>query len=316
LASAAASDNGSGSFAEIYHSGAWTKKAIQAGMLLDNAVTPSGNVVATSLWGVFQSNGDSFVTVDGISGTSQSANIYGQNKENFALVGTWAVADPNGGKKPTYVSGVASSTDGGKTWSISADVPPGYARYGAFPSDSTWYVSSGIWGNDPAEKLAGHQLSSRFTRTAKGVTVTEKPSLRKVSKGLNDSTTGWFGAVSKTTDGGKTWTQVFSTDLEADFLYFNGISCGSELNCIVVAEGDDASGGYKTVAYSTFDGGKTWEANLVTTDVGLMQVKFVNDKEAWLAGTGKSGRSIVGQFYRTTDGGKTYTLVQVCLRSL
>jgi photosystem II stability/assembly factor-like uncharacterized protein len=49
--------------------------------------------------------------------------------------------------------------------------------------------------------------------------------------------TGWFGAVTKTTDGGATWTKVFSTNLETDYLYFNGISCSSESHCVVVAEG-------------------------------------------------------------------------------
>lgn len=141
--SAAAGDNGTGAFVERWSDGAWVKSQIQAGMLLDSVTTPSGNIIATSIWGVFLSTdkGATFTTLDSVSGVSQSANIYGSKLENFALVGSFAAPDPNGGK-PTSVTGVATSQDAGATWTVSGDVP--YARYGAFPSDNTWYVASGM----------------------------------------------------------------------------------------------------------------------------------------------------------------------------
>lgn len=305
VAVAAASANGVGAFVEKYENGKWTKTQIQAGMLLDSAVTPSGNVVTSTVWNVFVSNdaGNTYTAVDGLGGACQSANVYGPNKEYFALVGTWAVTDPDS-KKPLSVSGVATSTDAGKTWSVSTSVPPGYARYGAFPTETTWYVSSGMWG-ESAKATKQHQLTERIV----GGSFAE----RDLKASTNMSATGWFGAVSKTTDGGKTWTQVFSTDLDNDILYFNGISCSSETHCAVVGEGYDNEGNYKTAGFVTFDGGVTWTQSLTTQDVGLMQIKFISETEGWAAGTSKQGRNLYGQFYHTTDGGKTFELNQVSL---
>jgi hypothetical protein len=41
---------------------------------------------------------------------------------------------------------VAYSKDAGKTWNLSSNVPIEYVRYGAFPTEDIWYISSGIWG--------------------------------------------------------------------------------------------------------------------------------------------------------------------------
>jgi photosystem II stability/assembly factor-like uncharacterized protein len=309
---AAAGANGVGAFVENWQNDKWVKKQIQAGMILDSAVTPSGNIVAASVWGIFLStdNGGTFTTVEGVSGASQSANVWGENKENFGLVGNF-VATSESTKPPTSISGVVTTTDSGKTWKISSNVPPGYARYGAFPSENVWYVSSGMWGSSTLKNSKEGQfyLNERFQSSVQGPVIPSSP-LKNMNKG-NTSATGWFGAVSKTTDGGNTWTQVFITDLENDIIYFNGISCSSESHCAVVGEGYDSTGNYKTVGYVTFDGGVTWSPSLTTQDVGLMQVKFISETEGWAAGTSKEGRNLYGQFYWTNDGGKTWALKQV-----
>lgn len=237
VASAAASQNGVGAVVERLSEGKWTKKPVQTGMLLDTAVTPSGTTVATSIWKVFVSNdnGATYTAATGVNGVSQSANTWGSNKENLALVGNWVVSNGEG-TKPDEISGVATSTDAGATWKLSAQVPPAYARYGAFPSDNTWYVASGIWGSS-ADKLEGHRFSSRMHLDKRGYSYNEVPKSNATALGAS----GWFGAVSKTTDGGATWTQVFATN-EEDVLYFNGISCSSETHCVVVAEGYNADG--------------------------------------------------------------------------
>lgn len=246
-----------------------------------------------------------------ILGVSQSANIFGDDGEKLALVGTWIVKD---GKIPVSVDGVAHSSDKGQTWTISSPITTADARYGAFPTESTWYVASGMWGNDPAPAAGLHRLTKRLTVTSTGVVnIDEKVAAHVKSVNSTSSTgeTGWFGAVSKTTDGGKTWTQVLTTDLENDYIYFNGISCASDNHCTVVGEGDEATGGYLNVAYTTFDGGVTWEKVFTANDVGLMQVKLISETEGWMAGMAKKGPKIMGQFYRTTDGGKSFVLEQV-----
>ena len=125
-----------------------------------------------------------------------------------------------------------------------------------------------------------------------------------------DGTTGWFGAVSKTTDGGKTWTQVFLSGLENDSFYFNGIACSSDTNCVVVGEGDDANGSI-SVAFSTFDGGATWQKTIAGTDASMMGVDFVSETEGWVAATQMAGRGLNAVFYHTVDGGKTFSIDEV-----
>ena len=111
----------------------------------------------------------------------------------------------------------------------------------------------------------------------------------------------------------QTFTQVLRTDPITDYYYFNQIDCSSELNCIVVGEGQDgAAGADATIAYTTFDGGVTWALTKSgSDDVGLTAVKFSSATEAWIGGIGYDGRKAAGHFSKTTDGGKTWTLEQV-----
>jgi photosystem II stability/assembly factor-like uncharacterized protein len=198
-------------------------------------------------------------------------------------------------------------------------------RYGSFPSEKVWFVSSGVWGEDPPtlsdpatpSPSAPFKLSARASITEEGgaVDIGEdrvvggKASHSPLSPpSAATSETGWFGAVSKSSDGGKTWETVLLTDLSADYVYFNGISCVSELQCVVVGEGYTASSVPLTVAYSTFDGGKSWQLAHSSNDVSMMGVKLTSPTEGYLMGTAKKGRNLSGQFWATSDGGKSFAL--------
>jgi len=309
MAVAAAASNGIGALVETYNGTKWTKRPVSGGLLLDGAITSTGVTVATSMLGILIStDGKEFVTAAGVGGISQSANVYGANGDKLALVGSWITKNPDD-KYPTSVSGVASSSDSGATWQLSANVPVGYVRYGAFPTDSTWYISSGMWSDAVNRVLPDEKsMSSRFKFDKKNPEKVSfiKPSGRYLKKYKTSEPTGWFGAVSKTTDGGKTWTQVFTSDMENDYFYFNGISCPSENHCVVVGEGDDGVGGSLNVAFTTFDGGVTWDRTLTAADASMMGVDFINDNEGWAAGTAIVGRNLVAQFHHTTDGGRTF----------
>jgi len=310
----AAASNGVGAFVEHFDGSSWEKKALQAGLLLDSAATKSGKLrVVTSTAKVFFSNdsGDSYSTVENLIGTSQSANIFGVEKESIALVGGWVTKKSENIKSSAgSVNGVAFSTDGGVTFSLSA-VPAGSTRYGAFPTEDTWYVSSGMWGDDPKAAIKdSHAHSSRISIASDGSILLKDFEKRIPKVKAAGEPTGWFGSVSKTTDGGKTWSVVLSTDLENDYVYFNGISCFNTLQCVVVGEGDDSTGAPLTVAYTTFDGGVTWEKTLTTTDVGLIGAKFISESEVWLLGSASSRVQIFGQFWKSTNGGKSFELVQ------
>ncbi len=68
----------------------------------------------------------------------------------------------------------------------------------------------------------------------------------------------------KSTDGGKTFTEVFKSEL-TDKYYFNGIDCSSESHCVAVAEGYDSAGSTAVFAFVTFDGGNSWTNTLMVT---------------------------------------------------
>jgi hypothetical protein len=203
---AGAAANGIGAFIEAYNGTKWTRTMVQGGLLLDAATSNAGISVATSMYQVFVSAdaGKSYTVAPGIGGVSQAAYTFGANNDIFGLVGSWVVTGEN--KIPTSVSGVATSKDRGQTWELSSDVPTGFVRYGSFPSEQTWFISSGMWGSEAVS--AGKQLSAFVNVDAVSSRVFVNERVAGKGKKVSEGETGWFGAVSKTTDGGKTWTQV------------------------------------------------------------------------------------------------------------
>jgi photosystem II stability/assembly factor-like uncharacterized protein len=224
-------------------------------------------------------------------------HVISQNVESFSTSGFGAVGQFSLGRDAA--NGVAVSLDNGNTWNLfDIGLGDGYsARYGSFPSESTWYVSSGMW---PSAKLTAAQgkklLSKKIAVNEKNVAeYTATPSLR------SGEDLGYYGGISKTTDGGKTWTQVY--DAQGEF-YFNAISCFDETNCIAVGENDS---GY---IVGTSDGGATWKQLYFADGVSLIAAKMVSATEAWAAGgTQNAKRQLVGYYYHTTDGGATWELL-------
>ena len=95
-----------------------------------------------------------------------------------------------------------------------------------------------------------------------------------LERSFNDANNTFIATIQKTTDGGKTFTNVFSDDT----FDFNQIDCIDENTCFAAGEGD--TGAY---IYSTFDGGKTWTA-AVTAPAGnsLMSLNVLMIKHAGL----------------------------------
>lgn len=111
--------------------------------------------------------------------------------------------------------------------------------------------------------------------------------------------------IAKTTDGGKTWSTVFSKMGE---FYFNGIDCWDAMNCAAVGEADSGSAPGARI-YVTSDGGKTWERTMFNAGAenSIMAIKYISATELWASG-GAMVSGIPGHFHHSTDGGKTWTM--------
>jgi len=209
-------------------------------------------------------------------------------------------------------NGVAITTDKGETWknyNCSADTE---ARYGSFPSNTTWYVSAGTWPEyDATVKEAGvHQLTQRL-RLRQGVG--HELTLRKESSEGSMAgperkllqVPGYYAEISKTADGGKTWTTVYND--EGNF-YFNGIDCPDTQNCYVVGESESDSLNPGVRILHTGDGGKTWDVQLYVNDptYSMLDISFINATEGWAAGGILTETHFTGEFWHTSDAGKTW----------
>lgn len=222
----------------------------------------------------------------------------------FAIVGSSIVL--------TSQNGVATSTDG-KKWSFHKIglSSKGYgARYGAFPTETTWYVTAGSWGDkqeapDPRRRHLSKHVSVAMDNGDDGDNTMD------VGFHYNDeeedgslqagNASGWKTAIMKTTDGGVSFTQVYSHDDAG--LYPNGIGCASASHCIAALEGLSSS------ILVTRDGGVTWKVAMHDPDKtsSLTVVKMIDDKEAWVMGGKIAFSGFEGRFWHTLDGGDTWT---------
>ena len=188
---AAAGENGKGSGYIKSTNGGMTSTFDypQGGMMdLDIAVSEDGTTMAMVGMGVFVKNADSsdFTRVAGMSGVSQSVVA---TQDGFGAAGQFQNADGQ-------FNGVAVSSDNGASFNlvdIGTNMTAGfYARYAAFPSAKTWYVSTGSWPSDDDAVTKAHQLNRHVTKS--GAFRTSTPSV----KGIDT----FVGSIVKTTDGG------------------------------------------------------------------------------------------------------------------
>ena len=168
------------------------------------------------------------------------------------------------------------------------------ARYGAFPSESTWYVTAGDFGSSiNKEESSLKKLSKHFSVD------TKSGSIRFHSDESSNSANR--AAIVKTSDGGKSWELVYKNDNSADNIYPNGIHCSSDNHCVAVLEGDSSR------ILVTRDGGKSWNETLHDNDPhsSLFAVRMVSEDEVWAVGGHPSGK-FEGRFWHSLDGGATW----------
>jgi hypothetical protein len=275
------------------------------GINLDVAVSRDGNTVALSgPSGVFYGPATTSFSSNEVTGqwTSMvSQNIEQYGNSGFAAVGRFA-------QGTAWLNGVAVANSASGDWikyDIGLDPDQGYfARYGSFPSDNTWYVTSGDWPNQSDAKLTNGVVVRATPRISVYYNSGDgKPEITFISaRHLMGS---YIGAVSKTTDGGATWTKVF--DSVGDFT-LNQIDCFTENFCVTVGEN-----GKKAVAMKTTDGGATWTTIMTLSgNKSLHAVKMISHCEYFIAGGEPSSgpfanKEIVGDYWHTKDEGKHWT---------
>jgi photosystem II stability/assembly factor-like uncharacterized protein len=256
---------------------------------------PNSAIITGALDQMYSTDGNTF-------NASRDAFVTPSQDSGILPGGTYGiVTEGEGGKK----NGVATSVDG-KVWKFTTDLglPDAYgARYAAFPTDDTWYVTAGTWpeneNRNKKNKGAGRAVTSRIR-----VSDEHKMEVTHERKGLVGGAgpdDGYYAAIMKTTDGGKTWTSVYRKENAG--IYPNGIHCHTTMHCVAVLEGERAK------ILVTRDGGTTWKETMndEDKDASLMAVFMIDGKEGWAAGGHMSLAAFEGRYWHTLDGGDTWT---------
>jgi len=240
-------------------------------------------------------------------------NFFGESQDAQVVWGTQGVYAIPGQYEDYHAreyNGVTVSYDGGMSWTnydVGSETP--LARYGHFPSPTTWYLALGDWPGsavqraDPEVKAWTQKFN--INRHTRRVSVNEQ---RKQGGRNLLQTYGYDAAISKTSDGGKTWTTVYN---DTGNFYFNDIDCPTTTDCWAVGESESDSPQPGVRILHTADGGQNWDVQLYVNnpDYSLMEIACVNSTECWAVG-GIFSRIINGLFYHTSDGGKTWVNAQ------
>jgi uncharacterized protein (TIGR03437 family) len=118
----------------------------------------------------------------------------------------------------------------------------------------------------------------------------------------------FLGAIYGTTDGGRTWNEVFTTSAGLTFtsLYFTDASNGWASGFALSSDYEDA------YAFHTSDGGKTWQPQNLNQGEFFAQVRdlhMLDSKRGYAVGTSYVGDG--ASAWRTLDGGVTWNEVKI-----
>jgi len=263
--------------------------------------TTFGVAPAIGIFGVvsgssYTETGEEFISTPDTNFVFASQSAVATDSQHYYMAAAWqrAILDD-------YFDGVVQTNDGGKTMNYWSWGMGTQARYGTYPSNSTWFISGGTWPSDydtAEEKRQGiHALSPRikvhFNQQGKQVKteINTDPSVM-------GNADGYLGVLARTRNGGATFELVYN---DTGRFYFNGIDCADERRCWAVAEGPDGS----WILHSD-DSGDTWKEQWHQANSGLFDIKMINALEGWACGAGLSV-TFNAIFLHTTNGGITWT---------
>lgn len=267
----------------IYHSTdeglTWHQIESSTGNNLDFAVSKNGNFLCGIGTKIYCLELDETKTQQKsfykFSVDATASDIDAVEETGFALVGQFRSSQSN---PLDVINGVAYNSQlDASYWNfydIGLKIEDGYiARKGSFPTPTTWYVTSGSWPTENSS-FATVTLTAKLSMIPGRDLLTYNFDLHSLS---SDSNHHYNGAISKTMDGGKTWTKVFDSNKE---FYFNEIDCINEYTCVTVGEGKKG-----TVVMKTSDAGETWEQVMrLTSSYSLHGVKMITTDDIWVCG--------------------------------
>lgn len=250
------------------------------------------------------------------------ARVLGTN-QGFGLVGTFG-----------NDNGIAISTDLGLTFAsmnASLTLP---SNFGTFPTTTTFFVTGATAPQSADDNTGGGTTTTGGGSTTTGGGSTSAatgvyritPHLSIVAekngparhvfehpvaatggsvRGRSLQTGGYAGEVTKTTDGGNTWTTVFSS---TGAFAVNGIDSIDGKAVAFVAEA--ATGSSAGAFIYTAKDGSTFTQTLNTTTAGasLVDIRALSATEFWAVGGVATSSAISASFYHSVDGGNTWTL--------
>lgn len=255
-----------------------------------------GDFGITSGMGAFYAFAGATKTTDGGRNWSRSGGLwlFGVSQDADSVGNSHAMMAGAWGDFTTEWNGLAITTDQGRKWEFSNWGAPSYARYVDFVDEDTGFLSGGHWPSDSSRSISGakgRQITSHFAVPHSFAPKRANPQYAE----------GYYGAVTKTTDGGKSWVTIFETN-EA---YLNGIFFTDANTGWVV--GDGAEDG---IIFHTNDGGVTWSEQW-RGEASLLQVKMASDQRGFAIGADLSARRPTTLILETHNGGQDWTPMEI-----
>ena len=245
----------------------------------------STHFVTDNIGWVVGQGGTILKTTDGLNFTPQTSNTANQ------FYSTWFV-DANTGFAVGDASTIRKTIDGGTTWTTVTSPVTADLRRVWFLNASIGFITGGI-SNSSAAILK--TTDGGATWTALNTPLSQVVYGIYFTDALNGYASDYSGNIIKTTDGGSTWN--YQTSGVATVIY----------SFFFVSPTAGFAVGANGVVLHTLNAGATWTSVTSGTTDWLFNIKFITTNIGYMFG-GNVGGTGVGNIYKSTDGGVTWTV--------